>query len=864
MKKFIVPISVTVLIIGLVAVYFMFFSSTNVYEAIPDSAVAVIEINDWNKLSQELHSKGSGAALVKTEAWTRLDDQVAFLGQMVGSNSALKAAVYNSRLTISAHLTSADDFGYLFSMPVKKMTNDDVLRAFSANLNVTSVNKRTFKAIALVDVAMKDGRHFSFTIIHDILSFSFNSFLTETAITALTGDGNLAGDKVLCKVLKKTEPSEAARLFINFKKAAVIFPVVFRSQKAGLLKDVSTAQSWGGYSISLSDDQINMAGFGFVGEENKEAAGFNVLSNTIWNNIPDNAAYINAGFNHTDAHASGKPDASNILIADFKDWPGEAHAFVTLEPLREDFNDQNMFIIQVKDEVKAIVGLKHLISIDGSKAMPTDTFMHVEIYNLKDGSVLNHVFGSSFTTFGNVLFGISNHVAIFCNNLDILKFTLEKIGKGETINKEAGLLKTIGDTKSGTGAIYMNTTKSALLLSGLIREGSTLQNYLATLNGISVVSTVSGEWNSSRVTLVTGNGNSTNGGLLWKTKLLAWSDFTPQIVVNKETNEKEIFTQDTANNIYLISKSGEIIFTRNIGEKIIGGVHQLALHDDGKYEYIFNTSAHVFMIDRAGNDVASYPLRIGSQASAGLTCVSNGNRSYYYVPCLNGRIYGYEATGKPLSGWSPRKGVGVMTKPLLPFTYKKNELMLAFNASGKLMLLNAKGDIKWSVDNLPVTAQSFSLVQTQDDFVVLNAAGTQLIEISSDGNDKLKPLVDSAFSFAATATSDTGYRYFFSSLHDIRSYDETGKFKNAVSLKTSTISGIEVQGVFEERSYDKYLLVKDSDAKRVSVYDLNLKQVAEYAVTNAGTFTITDLFDRKELIGVQPDGSGSIECYRIR
>jgi len=186
--------------------------------------------------------------------------------------------------------------------------------------------------------------------------------------------------------------------------------------------------------------------------------------------------------------------------------------------------------------------------------------------------------------------------------------------------------------------------------------------------------------------------------------------------------------------------------------------------------------------------------------------------------------------------------------------------MLAFNNAGKLMLLGSKGDVKWSVDNLPVTNQDFSIVQTPGDFLMMNAAGNQLIEISSDGNDKLKPLIDSAFSFAATATSDTDYQYFFSSRHDVRSYNSKGEFKNALSLKSSAIGGIQVITLNDE----KYLLVTDETTKKVRVYDLSLKPLADYAVSNTNGFTITDLFDRKELIGIQPDGNGYLECYRIK
>jgi len=176
------------------------------------------------------------------------------------------------------------------------------------------------------------------------------------------------------------------------------------------------------------------------------------------------------------------------------------------------------------------------------------------------------------------------------------------------------------------------------------------------------------------------------------------------------------------------------------------------------------------------------------------------------------------------------------------------------------MLLGSKGDIKWMVDNLPVTRQDFSIIETANDFFVLNAAGSQLIEIESDGNDNIRPVIDSALAFDATATSDTGYQYFYSSEHDVRSYDGSGAFKNAVSLKADLAGGIEVRTI----GTTKYLLVKDISAGKILVYDLMLNQVAEYPVFNTEQFVITDLFGRNEFIGIQPDGNGNISCYRIK
>jgi hypothetical protein len=152
------------------------------------------------------------------------------------------------------------------------------------------------------------------------------------------------------------------------------------------------------------------------------------------------------------------------------------------------------------------------------------------------------------------------------------------------------------------------------------------------------------------------------------------------------------------------------------------------------------------------------------------------------------------------------------------------------------------------------------VVQTAEDFLAMNASGNQLIQISSDGNDNIKPLVDSALSFAATATSDTTYQYFFGNQHDLRGYNNKDEFKNAVGLKSSFIEGIEMLSINES----KYLLVKDGTMKKIMLYDLSLQSVADYSASNLNAFTITNLFGQNDLTGIQPDAQGNIQCYRIK
>ena len=344
--------------------------------------------------------------------------------------------------------------------------------------------------------------------------------------------------------------------------------------------------------------------------------------------------------------------------------------------------------------------------------------------------------------------------------------------------------------------------------------------------------------------------------MLWRTKLQYAADCAPQILINTASGEKEILIQDTANNIYLLNRTGEILFSKNIGEKILGRVLQIDYYNNGKQQYLFNSARHVYLIDREGNSVASYPLRLAYPASAGL---SLSEHARYYVPCSNGAIYGFEKNGRPLAGYSPRSGTGVINIPMRCTAYGRTEALIALNGAGKLMLMDNKGAIRWSINNLVPEEAGFSFINRLNDFVLLNVSGSQLLKISSDGNEKIKPLVDSAFSITAMAISDSGYSYFYGSSKEVRLYNEMDEFINAVSLSGFTISSMEIIS----SSGTNYLRVNDAAENKIAIYSADLKSSGTLNGANPKLTQIIDLFGRHELISIQSGTGPYVSCSRI-
>jgi len=139
----------------------------------------------------------------------------------------------------------------------------------------------------------------------------------------------------------------------------------------------------------------------------------------------------------------------------------------------------------------------------------------------------------------------------------------------------------------------------------------------------------------------------------WETRLDTSIALKPELVINHITNEKEIFVQDAKNNIYLINKTGRILWKKNLKEPIMGDVLQVDYYKNGKLQYLFNSLTQIHLLDRNGNYVERYPTQLPSASINSLSLVDYDNKKSYriFVPCSDNKVYCYSI------GWKANQRV---------------------------------------------------------------------------------------------------------------------------------------------------------------------------------------------------------------
>lgn len=848
-RKFLIPaIAVAVVIIGVAA--WLLLRRPDVCKAIPASSVAVIKVSSWPELADKLNTTYTGMEAAKTEAVQRLQSELNTMAGLLSGDKSLLKSVNSDGTLASLHLTSADNYDYLFVSAMPGISDNSLLNRIQGLPSVKSVNVRIFKGNKLLEARLKSGKAVTFACRSGILMFSFTSFLTEAAVSALSSGRSIASDDAFSDAYKAAKRATGLRVMVNFPQLEIMLPAIVVPGYTARISGWKQAGDWGAFTLDLTNEELKLTGAVF---SNTKSTAVKDAGNTLANAltyIPANAAVADISINDTALYAD-----DGLTASFFRSWSGDFRAFITLESIAGNDAGQNLFIIQVKDAYAAHLSLMNMLNAEGSSATAVDTFMSRPIYQMKSGALLNHFFGNTFTEMKEAYFTVNGGLAVFANNPDVMRLTLENISTRNTLSG-TDLVKQVktGDTRF----VYFNPQRASALLTSFTPTNSTTGSFLNQFSKITLRVKEQKKLKEVEVVFVADGSAPVAQGLLWKLQLKTAIVNAPAVVRNKATGKNELLAQDTAGNIYLVNAGGEIVFTRAIGEKVFDAVEQVDYYHNGSYQYLFHTPGKVYLVDERGLDVAGYPLRLGSPATAPMSVWIDEIKKItrYFIPCANGSIYGYEVTGKPVAGWSPRSGIGAITTSATILEQQGKVMVVAYTTDGRLWLFDARGNKLWAAENMGGTNAPVILKQQQG-FVFLAAQGNQLIELDVSGNDHTVALVDSANAFTAF-TKDSGYVYVYATGDALRSYDATGKFLSSAGLKGSQISKLYTLPAGEG------ILIVAEDTIHSKLYLLNseLKIVREITVAEYVSYKALPLFSPQEIVLLVATRQGRLACIR--
>jgi hypothetical protein len=225
--------------------------------------------------------------------------------------------------------------------------------------------------------------------------------------------------------------------------------------------------------------------------------------------------------------------------------------------------------------------------------------------------------------------------------------------------------------------------------------------------------------------------------LIWKVRLEANLAIRPFLFTNHNTGATEIFVQDLRNNIYLISAGGRVLWKAAIRERITGDVFMADYYKNGKNQLMFAGKDYLHLVDRNGNYVDRFPVKMRSPASNPLALYDYENNKEYrlIIAGQDRKIYVYDRSGSPVRGWNMFTAKGRVSDMVAFFRVKgKDYLVVADDQS--VYLLDRTGNIRVNLKEAVTKAagSAIRLEQGATPAVVFTSPEGTVINIHFDGS----------------------------------------------------------------------------------------------------------------------------------
>ncbi len=201
--------------------------------------------------------------------------------------------------------------------------------------------------------------------------------------------------------------------------------------------------------------------------------------------------------------------------------------------------------------------------------------------------------------------------------------------------------------------------------------------------------------------------------LEWQLLLDTLIEFKPQLVVNHHTGANEIFLQDMNNNIYLIDADGNILWRKKLPGPVLGSVYQIDFYRNGRLQMLFNTEKKIYLLDRNGNDVAGYPVKLPSPATTGISLFDyEGDGNYrIFIPSQDKNVYLFNKQGERVRGWEFEGTETEVHKPVQYFRTGGRDYIV-FADLYNVYILDRRGNTRVSVpSSFPLSRNNYPIFE---------------------------------------------------------------------------------------------------------------------------------------------------------
>jgi hypothetical protein len=698
-------------------------SFTDPYTAVSSKAYIVIETRDVQSFLNALTTgKGLFGEISRIREFERFNNKLKFLADHM-NDAAVREMTADKKAIIAFFSSGEGKTDLLLSMSAgREMNYRQISQAIASmgakNISEVKINGRTILGIPFITYQGKDTAYISLGSGLFLLSSSKDAI--KEAQSAERQD--IRTSPGFSKVFASSGENED-KIFIVFRNLPELIKPLLAWSKKDISQQSARLAAASGCDIFLNDESIVLSGY----TECNDSSGFlyrfknsQVRELQAYKILPECTAFfetmsINSAYLKDDPPGEKKIQGNSSGLMEFA---GNEVTRAYLD-IRENKSDENkLIILELRDTSRAAQLLKNQGEAGLVSCFQPDDQTKIPVYRSSaksintlipgnssfDGEDSLYAFydnyliaGSSFRTISRFLYDnlLNNTLA---NDLVFRDFqsTLPSRASYFLFFKPAGILNCLDGFLNDD--IVFSLRENKIPLSKIVAAGY----QLAPSNGML--------YNSFSIKF---REDVEEESLTeWETLLDTTASIKPFFFTNHLTGAKEIFIQDLKNNAYLINAAGRILWKVPLREKISGNIFMIDYFRNGKYQLLFNGKTYLHLLDRNGNYVDRYPVKLRSPATNALALFDyDNNRNYrLFIAGEDRLIYSYDKEGNVVKGWKPFRTAGPVTAQLNYFQSSGKDYIAASD-DRSMYLLDRSGNRRVNFNEAPARAKGSALKQ---------------------------------------------------------------------------------------------------------------------------------------------------------
>ena len=678
---------------------------------IPTNAAVILQCNDANELYASLNDVDIWKHLCNISLVDSINNQIKEISSFYNQHPLI---FKSNSVFISFHKVGANNSGLLFSSNFERET-------IGSNTKINTLLGKVISESQYNNESIFELQHKGNTLFvsfkGDIVFFSENKMLVEDAIRASVAKDKLSIQPSFSTAYKTISKSAEINLLFNYN-LLIEYTNLFIST-AFTTTDLS---GWTATDLKLKNNIIIANGFGNIKSpvENYTDVFINqAIENTdIADIIPENTTILLAlGFDNTKLLFDKK---NKLLETQNNFWSWDKSRKKLLDNTKVNYNELinqleneagrfNTFTTQSSSEQYTYFKSKNSLTtsslmqglIDNSKDYNGCTINHC-----KDPNITANLFGELFTCSASY-FTIIDDYFIFGTSEASIEYIINNYNEKNTLNNSVHFknYRTYLSSKSNL-LFYINPGRTLANLKNRLQANynnkiSFDKDSILNFTAFSLQLSAKGNLLLNNLSLFYDSDFKEDIKEEWFVQLDSTLAMPPQFIKNHFTKQEMIVVQTRSNNLYALDSEGKIIWEKMIDSKIIGNINSIDVYKTNKYQALFNTESHLYLIDRNGKFVDGFPKKLPSQTTLGHSLFDYNNNKRYRIMIIgsNNNIYNLDVKGKQVKGWKYKKQQNRIIASAQYFKVNNKDYILQETANSTCKLLAINGTERVSYES---------------------------------------------------------------------------------------------------------------------------------------------------------------------